>query len=150
MAKPKNNNTAVLEKPQAMASQVQEDPGTGVVSTPIEVEPGAVTELVSSVGDVENGDLEPAEADGGGSEPTAQPATVLIEVPVAPFDPKAHRSRFLTMRLTQRQADALKCIAAGLKQSHEMLRSEKHVDTPPQAVQWMLEQAATAIEQPAA
>lgn len=91
----------------------------------------------------------PAGDDSGDSD-SASPMTVLIEVPVAPFDPTAFRSRFLTMRLSQRQADALKCIAAGLKQSHEMLRNEKHVDTPPQAIQWVLEQAATAIEQPAA
>jgi hypothetical protein len=80
-------------------------------------------------------------------QPTSNDAaTVLIEVPVAAVDAAAHRSRFLTMRLSRRQSDALKCISEGLKREHEKLVNERHVDTQPQAVQWLLEQTATAIE----
>ena len=130
-----NSNTAVLEQ----------RPGKGVEMTPIEAEPGVVTELVSGEGDLENGDLEP-DADGGGSDPSAQMSTVLIEVPVAPFDPAAHRSRLVTVRLSQRQADALKCVQLGLANQHARLAAGGHVDKQAQVVQWLLETLATAIE----
>ncbi len=129
MAKNKSN-TATLEKPQATlgsADHLEEQELTTEQQDILAENSAVVDEMLAT----------PA--------PIA-PSTVLIEVPVAPFDPSAHRSRLVTVRLSQRQADALKCVQLGLTNQHARLATGGHVDKQAQVIQWILEGIADAIE----
>lgn len=72
-------------------------------------------------------------------------SSVLIEIPVMPFDASKYRTNQLHLRLTQRQADAMRVIFDGLHEAKRKLDSGKHVDSPADAVKWILERIADEI-----
>lgn len=74
------------------------------------------------------------------------PRSVSISAPIAPFQAREYRPRQLSLRLTQRQADALKCLYLGLHSGDTKLQSGRHVDTPANVVQWLLERVADGID----
>lgn len=81
------------------------------------------------------------------NEQVTQAAGVIIEIPVRPFDPNIYRTNQLHLRLTQRQADAMRVIFDGLHDAKAKLESGKHVDSPADAVKWILEKVADELSE---
>ncbi len=106
--------------------------------------------------DVEEIDELPAEnAEVGSTEPPAAPqhkpepveslelaGTVTIRAPRLPLVEGAYMQRKVEARLSQDQRKGLKMLTMGLHHEHARLASGKHVDSPADAVRWLLEQIA--------
>jgi hypothetical protein len=76
---------------------------------------------------------------------------VIIEIPLMTQDPGGYTSIHLNTQLSPRQADALKRLTRAAHDRHEKLLptdaypSGRHVDTPTDAIRWLLEQVAGAV-----
>lgn len=70
----------------------------------------------------------------------------ILEVPMAPEAEikTGYSQRFVQLRLTPAQADVLRRLRRGAAASGERLASGREVATPPQAIQWLLEQITAA------
>jgi hypothetical protein len=74
------------------------------------------------------------------------PATIRVELPVAPLPAHGFRSQRLDLSLTRRQAEALHCVLHGLHVQHAQLREGRHVENIQHALRWILEQIADEID----
>lgn len=72
--------------------------------------------------------------------------TVIIEIPVAVPTDSAYRTRQIHAKLTQRQADAARVLFDGLYAQDATLANGHHVDTPADAIKWLLEQIADGVQ----
>lgn len=73
--------------------------------------------------------------------PAAPPQIVAItvEVPAMALDDGGYAARFVQLRLNERQARKLRSIQLGLEQHNAKLADGSYVNTPLDAVRWMLE-----------
>jgi len=83
-----------------------------------------------------------ADPPGGGAE--AAP-TVLLELPVGEIPPEAYLVEHADMQMTHTQAEALRRIIEGCKRDRAELRTGRLVQSPSEALRWVLEQAAEAM-----
>ena len=81
---------------------------------------------------------EPVQTQTRMAEPPAIVA-ISIEVPSMALDDGGYAARFVQLRLNERQAQKLRSIQLGLEQKNQKLLDGSYVNTPVDAVRWMLE-----------
>lgn len=74
--------------------------------------------------------------------PMPTPARIVsmsIDVPVMPLDESGYAAKFIQLRLSDKQARRLRSIQIGLEESDARLEDDSYVNSPLDAVRWMLE-----------
>lgn len=70
---------------------------------------------------------------------------LMIAVPVVPLDETVYRSPVINLKLTPKQADALRVLYDALYERDSRLNNGHHVDTPYDAVRWLLDQISNEM-----
>ena len=73
--------------------------------------------------------------------------SVLVEIPADGHAPEAAFALHIDMRITAKHANALRRIAASLDKSQHVLDSGKRAVHPTDAVRYLIESAAKALEE---
>ena len=68
--------------------------------------------------------------------------TLTISLSLGEFDETAYAQQHVDVQLDRRQSVALKRLLAWLHSKHASLASGRHVETPPDAIRWLLEEIA--------
>lgn len=71
--------------------------------------------------------------------------STVIEVPISEIPDNVPITRHLDARLPFEDAKVMRAVFEALHARHAKLNSGKHVDTPQQAVQWMLQEVGRQL-----